>query len=475
MFGIPTIAPGTIDPKTGGAELTGGGYVWRRANTRYGYDESVIDQTDLSGTFHTGAIKHSFALGTEFSWEQSRRGAYVLSTGSTISPRCDTVTLDRYYCTSLFDPNPNDPWVNYASDTSTTPAPITRGGPRTETQNDASTQAIYAFDSITLLPQLILNLGARFDRFHSRVTLPIATTVTPLAIRRTDDLFNWQAGLVFKPSASTSVYASYATAATPPNSLLGEGREDNSLGTTTTAAAIADTLKVQKTRSYEVGAKANVLHDRLALGVAAFQTDIRNARVTDADNNVAFIGRTRIRGVELTASGTILPGWTVFGGYTHLDPRIVDGGFTALTAGTVPGQAAQVVLVPSVNTGKQVPQTARDSISLWSEVRPVHRLTLGGGAFYMSRVFGGYADNRAAVQNAAGVVTVIPATKTLYRQVPSYWRFDARIAYQLTDAVQLSVNAQNLTNKAYFTQAYTSHYATIAPGRTVFGTIGLRF
>jgi catecholate siderophore receptor len=63
----------------------------------------------------------------------------------------------------------------------------------------------------------------------------------------------------------------------------------------------------------------------------------------------------------------------------------------------------------------------------------------------------------------------------LFRQIPGYWRFDARVAYQLTDHVGLSVNAQNLANKTYFTQAYSSHYASIAPGRTVFGTVSVKF
>jgi len=63
----------------------------------------------------------------------------------------------------------------------------------------------------------------------------------------------------------------------------------------------------------------------------------------------------------------------------------------------------------------------------------------------------------------------------LARSIPGYWRFDARAAYKLTDHVELSVNAQNLTNKIYYSQAYASHYATIAPGRTVFGTLGVKF
>ncbi|WP_426262169.1 TonB-dependent receptor domain-containing protein, partial [Sphingomonas sp. DC1200-1] len=165
---------------------------------------------------------------------------------------------------------------------------------------------------------------------------------------------------MFKPTKETSLYASYATAATPPNSLLGEGREDNALPTTSATANVLDSLKVQKTKSYEVGAKASLFGEKLALGLAVFQTDIANARVTDANNNIAYLGSTRIRGVELTASGTVLPGWTVFGGYTFLDAKIVDGGFTALTVAANGAAKATTVLVPSVNTGKDVPQTARN-------------------------------------------------------------------------------------------------------------------
>jgi len=72
-------------------------------------------------------------------------------------------------------------------------------------------------------------------------------------------------------------------------------------------------------------------------------------------------------------------------------------------------------------------------------------------------------------------VTISPATSVIARSIPSYWRFDARASYKLTRNVELSVNAQNLTNKRYFSQAYTSHYATVAPGRTVFGTLSFDY
>lgn len=490
VFGIPTIAPGTVNKTDGGVEQVGGGYVWRRANTRYSYTASLIDQTDLAGTFTTGSIKHSFAVGTEVSFEKDRRGAYVLQTGATISPRCDSFTVSRYYCTSLFNPNPNDPYVNYTSDTSTTPTPIVQGSTASETQNDADTESAYAFDSITITPRVILNLGARYDRFKSTVTPALATgtALQPAGtaaykLSRTDRLFNYQIGLVLKPTRETSIYGTYATAATPPNTLLGEGREDNALPTSTNPAvgtsaanlAALDALKVQKTKTYEVGAKASLLHEQLALAVAVFQTDIQNARVTIDANTVAFLGRTRIRGVELTASGTILPGWTIFGGYTHLDPLVIDGGNAALTAAAVGARPAQVVYVTSVNTGKQVPSTVKNSFTATTNITLYKRFQIGGSAIYNDRQYGGYADNRTATQTAAGVVTVTPATVVLFREIPGYVRFDARASYDVTPHVTLSVNAQNITDKAYFSQAYASHYATIAAGRTVFGTVKVGF
>lgn len=470
IFTVPDDSRGNVYGTDPSDPATAGGYVWHAAKSRYGYDESVVDQTDLFGKVKTGSVEHSFAIGTEISWEQARKGSYASTSGQSASVGCTADDIAAGYCTSLFDPDPHANWVN--RDASGNPTPIVRNGPTSETQNDAHTLAAYAFDSITLIPQLILNLGARYDHFETKQTAGTPAT----SLKRTDDLFNWQAGLVYKPARDVSLYASYATAATPPNSLLGEGREDNALTPGRGQAAIdVNDLKPQKTRSYEVGAKANLFHDRLALTAAAFQTETKNARVTGADGNVDYIGETRIRGIELTANGEILPGWSVFGGYTYLDPVITDGGFTALTAAAVGDQAAQTVLVPSVTTGKQAPNTAKNSFTLWTTLQATKRFQIGGGAFYTGKQYGGYASNPSATQDAAGVVTIHPATQTLFREIPDYWRFDARVAYQLTDHIGLSVNAQNLTDKVYFTQAYASHYATIAPGRTVFGTIEVTF
>ena len=221
------------------------------------------------------------------------------------------------------------------------------------------------------------------------------------------------------------------------------------------AQAISDSLKVEKTKSYEVGAKADLFANKLSLTAAAFKTDTTNARVTGENNTISFIGKRKVKGVELGFNGRPTESLSIFGGYTYLDAKIADGGFTALTVaavtvGGVQVQAAKTVLVTSVNTGKPFPQTAKHSFTMWADYKVLPGLSIGGGAFYTSRIYGNFSDNRAATQTAAGVVTVSPATKIIARSVPDYWRFDARVGYTINDHLDVSVNLQNLTDKVYF-------------------------
>jgi catecholate siderophore receptor len=68
---------------------------------------------------------------------------------------------------------------------------------------------------------------------------------------------------------------------------------------------------------------------------------------------------------------------------------------------------------------------------------------------------------------------VISATRATY--VPAYWRFDANASYKINDHLSLRVNALNLTDKLYYDQAYTTHYAHQAAGRTVIGTLSVKY
>jgi catecholate siderophore receptor len=450
---------------------TAGGLVWRRTNTRYSKTDGLLNQTDLSGEFSVGGIKNSFSASLEFSQEKAANGTYVsnaatgaaIASGSSVSPRCSTAMLARYNCTTVDNPNPSDPWISYASDSSTVTADIVRSAPKTWTLSKTTTQAASFFDTITITNQLLINLGGRFDRYKTSVSPGLAATSTAnrAYYEREDDLWNYQAGIIFKPTENSSLYASASSSATPPGAFLANGSEGNALNTT--SQALTDALKVEKTKSYEIGAKANLFGDALSLTLAAFRTETKNARATNDAGTVAYIGERRIEGIELGFNGNITPEWNVFGGYTYMDSEIVDGGSTVTTVNGVS------IAAPSVNTGKQFPNTPKHSLTAFTNYKITSAFTIGGGAIYMAKVYGGYSDTRT-ISNGAVVIT-----KELARMVPSYWRFDGNASYAFSDAVSLQVNVNNVFNKRYYDKAYAAHYANQAAGRTAIATLNVKY
>ena len=456
---------------------TAGGLVWRRANTRYGFAEGFINQTDLFGQFDTGGIKHSFAATAEFSVEDAQNGTYVsnaatgavIATGSTITPRCTPAMIARYNCTTIDTPNANDPWVSYASDTSTALATIQKSLAQTRIVTKATTSVASLFDTITISDALLVNLGGRFDRYETQVSPAVAagSTANRVTFDRRDDLWTYQAGIIFKPTSDGSIYASTSTAATPPGAFLAQGSEGNALNTT--AQVLTDQLKIERTKSYEIGIKWNLFQDSLNLTFAAFNTDTKNARTTGENATVVFVGKRRIRGIEIGYNGNITEQWNVFGGYTYMDSEIRDGGITTTTGvDTVTGRTV-TAFAPAVTTGRQFPNTPKHSFTAFTNYKLTPKFTVGGGAIYMSKVYGGYSDVRVITNGAVAI------TKYLARKVDGYWRFDANASYAFSDALQIQANVQNLGNKRYFDRAYTAHYANQAVGRTMLLTLNVRY
>lgn len=55
--------------------------------------------------------------------------------------------------------------------------------------------------------------------------------------------------------------------------------------------------------------------------------------------------------------------------------------------------------------------------------------------------------------------------------MPAWVRVDASASFRLTDHFNLRMNAQNLLDEVYYDKAYPTHYASIAPGRSLRITI----
>ncbi|QCB36694.1 TonB-dependent siderophore receptor [Sphingobium sp. PAMC28499] len=418
------------------------GLVWRRANSRWSDVDSLVGQIDLSGTFNTGSIEHSFSAGYEASWEQSKRGNFAVNTnvvnGAPAAQRCSAANIAAYNCTSLFDPNPYDAWANIPAG-GTSGVPITKSGVSGITE--ATTYALYAFDTISFTDSLLLSLGLRHDWYKtSSQTIPATAAAPRLELK--DNFFNYQAGLTYKPASNGSVYVSYAKSTTPPGSLLGEGQDGNTIALTT-----INDLKAEKTDSYEVGTKWELFDAAMGINLALFRTETSNARTTGANGLPEYVGERRIDGFEIGFNGKPLPFWSIFGGYTYMDSEIKNAG-----AG-------------SVNDGKPFPNTPKHSFTAWTTFDIADRFQIGGGAIYNSKQYGSFGT----------VVLDDGTTGTIVRSIPGYWRFDATGSVTITDNVSVRVNIQNLANKRYYDRTYTTHFVNIAPGRSAFATLSLKY
>lgn len=416
------------------------GKVWRRFNSRYSKTYTLQNATEFTGKAETGSVKHSFALGLELSTERSKVDSYSMvdANGNAIPNSNQCVTgLSPYMCTSLTDPNGNDPWTGS----------MVRANAFTNYKTD--TASLYAFDTLTLTPQWIVNGGLRYDHYKTSLV-----NTKGVEYGRTDNLLNYQLGVVYKLQPDASVYASIGSSSTPGNAGLGQGA-DSTIDPTggRTPITNADMLKPEKTRSYELGTKWDLMDKRLGLTAAIFRNETTNARITDPTGNTASMaGKKIVNGLELGATGRVTRQVDVFAGYTFMDSEQKNIG--TVTSGALAGR-------PAAGTGEAFPNTPRHSFSLWANYRPDAKLTLGLGAFGQSEANGGYGyttDGHLITRGIAG-----------------YVRLDAMASYKFNPNLSLQVNIQNLTDKEYYASTYSTHYATPAAGRTVIATLKARF
>lgn len=392
----PSFNTTTATPETGLVAID-----FRSANI---LTEGFLNQTDLRGTFETGGIEHSFIGGVEYSKERQRsRAAWAQAPGSA--------TLLQ----PLADPDP------YAAFNPLVKTPL--AAPAVPIRHE--TKAAFLFDTLTLSEQFQINLGLRYDRYE----------VSDSARAATNDMWNYQAGLVYKPVPNGSIYLSYGTSSNPSGECAGMAGGAEGAGACTLTSNNVN-LAPERAKSWELGTKWDLLDEQLSLTVAVFQTKKDNARATDpVTGTVQLIGNNRVRGFEFGVSGNITPEWNIFGGYTYLDARLIDDG-----AGD--------------NDGNQIKFIAPHSFSVWSTYKVTPQFDIGGGINYTGKRY----------VNDANTLTFRP-----------YARLDATIGYAVSDNLDLRLNVQNLTNKLYYDASHVGIFANVAPGRSALLTANLRY
>lgn len=410
--------------------LVPGGLIYRLPISNYDRTRSAITQTDLTGHFDTGWLHHDLDVGVEASQEKERLGgdgAYLgYNVVSSAGPQgfgggaCPQALLASYDCTSLFNPNPSDPWsgtitpnTNFAYFTTRDFAP-------------------YAFDTITFSPHWKINAGVRWDDYLTSTRDPSS----PQSVNASDHLTftSYQASLIYKPVEQGTIYLTTSTSSIPEDQAFSNAGQDESFPSSPYSPSSSG-LKPEITRSFELGTKWNLFNSHLLLSGDVFDEKHRNTAIEVAPQVWQQIGETTSKGVELSANGSITENWNVIGGYSYVDAKIVNAGLS------------------DPEEGHHVPNTPANTFSLWSTYRVIPAVTLGAGAYYRGRQIG-YAGPPDEYING-------------------YWRFDTMAKWQLDQHIALQFNVQNLFNRFYYSKIFY-WYALPAPGRTYMATIDVR-
>lgn len=371
---------------------------WTVSRSRQGVDQEnkiLANQTTLNLNLKTGAIEHDVVAGLEFLKEQQYN-----KTMATQMPGQTTVTSTP---ANLYHPDRNQ----------VLPSLVYTGG---YTNGETDTAAAYLFDTLKFGERFQLNGGVRIDYYdteYDALTLPSgSSSLVPSSFAAHDTLFSWKLGGLYKPTAKSSVYASYAKSLTPPGSanfnLSAEGINS--------AAA-----KPQETNHYEVGTKWDLLNDQLAINAAAYYTKNENQFTQDAVTRESIQeGKTTVKGVELSAVGKITDAWNVSAGVAHMKTEQEDQLSVNATTGAI----------TRTNNVRWSPEW---TASLWSTY-DIAGFKLGLGARYVDEQKRLITDSTAAAN--------MP-------NIPGYVVFDALAGYSLNKNASVNLNVYNLADKEY--------------------------
>jgi len=412
------------------------GYVQLNAQSRYEPVGVVNDQPQATFLFDTGAIRHTAIVGGEFSNERiGIQGYSGLTSELTTGPVA--ITSTGAPIVSVYDP----PHYLYGAGT------IQLAG--NPLRYNVHTNAAYVMDSANYKDLIILSGGIRYDDYH--------ITAANNANSRLEDtgITSYNVGLLVKPVKIGSIYFAYATAADPVGDEL--DATSSTYGGLAATQLATQIFGPQKSRSFEVGTKWELLHQHLLVSAAPFQTDVTNARETAPANLPGYTSGQivagaayRVRGIDFEAAGKLTSKWSVMTGLVVMDPKVTKS------------------IVP-INVGLQLANIAPQSFTLLSKYQITRQLELGGQTVYASKIEGG------SLLAANGGIAYPGAPNPTF--LPSYWRFDVFAETKINAFSTLKFAGQNLSNKTYYDSMYQSSqpFVKVAPGRAFYLSLIFNF
>lgn len=370
---------------------------------------------DLVGKFSTFGIKHDFVVGADY----TERNYTIFYN--------DPVILEPF---NMYNPvygaNELPKIIGYEGDPNMPSQFIKRLG-------------FYAQDQLKMWNERIhLMAGIRYNRTSRGTNF---TTASPAPADYKDDVktpLSPRIALLVKPIKDLSVYASYT-----------QSYEQNGWDEITNIM-----LSSTNAKQIEFGAKANLLHERLGIGLSLFQIDKKDivGYVFGLDEAPSWPhlyyhdfykwamyqgGHHRSRGIELDVNGKITPQLSINMAASYIDATVVED--------------------PAFKAGNQLEGNARQTFNIWAnyafDKSMLKGLDIGYGFFYKGKFY-------AATDN-------LPEA-----EVKSYWSMDASVGYTY-NSFFTRLNVSNFTNNIGYL-ARSGLYEPLWVRRAVL-SIGVKF
>lgn len=242
-----------------------------------------------------------------------------------------------------------------------------------------------------------------------------------VGLRQTEDNYSWRAGVNYKPTPDTLVYA-----------LVSRGYKAGGFPAQfTLLASQTDSFKQEELTSYEIGAKLSAFDRKLQANISAFHYDYKNKQfftyvpvggfITVA--TIKNIPSSKVKGFDFDVTARPIVGFTLRGALTYVKTEIGDYAGFDYTGTPVNFKGSPFTFAPPV------------SATLDAEYRtPVNSDLegfVGGGLLYNSKTYADFG-------------------KPLKYTIDPYTTFNARIGIESSKGWRVSLWARNLTNKYYW-------------------------
>lgn len=383
------------------------------------YDaEYYVIRGEIAGEFDTGDLRHRVLIGMDYD-NFDNQLLFRRARGGAIQPgevATDPAVAQRLQVINVFNPVFGQ-------------FPLPETSPQTDRTDIQRSLGIFIQDQITITDRLDIRLGFRFDDSSQELINRLGTSVPNSSASR----FSPQVGIVYQLSDHVSAYASYGEGF---RQLLGLDIDNQP-------------LEPNITRSFEAGVKFGFFDGALQGSAAVFNITQENILSVSDAFELTSAGEAQSTGFEFDLSGSLTDSISIWLSYAYTDAATENEFFDANFGVTIPADAPLVNIPDHQLSFQAIKDFDPQDVPL----------RVGGGLLYVSERSGQFGDFFGqGVFNLPGYVTI-----------------RAFAEYNLTEAITVRADVENLMNEDIFLNSFASLWVQPGAPRTWRISLGYSF